>query len=62
MAKAETAKQRVLTKWPNAYATKGFGFYAGMWVIKDLVIRSNIYSNHCHTASGAWSAAAKELK
>jgi hypothetical protein len=59
--KTLSPKQRVLKKYPNAYIAQGSGFYAGMFAVRDTVIRNNIYSDHCHTPVGAWAAAAREL-
>jgi hypothetical protein len=56
-----TPKQRVLKKIPTAYATPGFGFYAGLWVIRELEVRDNVWSNHQRTAAAAWADAAKRL-
>lgn len=57
-----TPKERVLKKVPTAYAAKGHGFYAGMWVIRELAIRTNVWSNHARSAAAAWADAAKRLR
>lgn len=57
-----TPKERVLNKIPTAYAAKGFGFYAGRWVIKELEVKTNMWSNHHRSAAAAWAEAAKALQ
>lgn len=56
-----TPKEKVLKKIPTAYAAPGFGFYAGLWVIKELEVRTNVWSNHHRTRQGAWRDAAERL-
>lgn len=56
-----TPMQKVLKKVPTAYAARGHGFYAGMWVIQELEVRTNVWSNHFRSAAAAWADAAKRL-